>query len=175
MAARASRLVHPVPNLRHLALFDSVVRRGSVSAAARAAHLSQPAVTQAVAHIETALGARLLERSYAGLALTGTGKAAAQRVEHYEIAAYGTATCLARQIGEVDSARLLSYTLGEEESADFLLSAISEPLMQQESLDDAGAAVNLETVGENGHKRSSVSSKRTAAKGVKTAEEAVRR
>jgi len=78
---RGSQLVHPAPNLRHLALFDSVVRRGSVSAAARAAHLSQPAVTQAVGHIETALGARLLERSYAGLALTGAGHAAAQRVE----------------------------------------------------------------------------------------------
>src|SRR6516164_6676953 len=81
MAMRGSQLVHPAPNLRHLALFDSVVRRGSVSAAARAAHLSQPAVTQAVGHIETALGARLLERSYAGLALTGAGHAAAQRVE----------------------------------------------------------------------------------------------
>ena len=81
MAVRVSRVVHPAPNLRHLALFDSVVRRGSVSAAARAAHLSQPAVTQAVGHIENALGARLLERSYAGLALTGTGQAAARRVE----------------------------------------------------------------------------------------------
>src|ERR1700751_404624 len=69
------------PNLRHLVLFDSVVRRGSVSAAARASHLSQPAVTQAVGHIETALGARLLQRSYAGLALTDLGKAAAQRVQ----------------------------------------------------------------------------------------------
>src|SRR5205085_2830970 len=38
--------------------------------------------------------------------------AAAQRVEHYEISAYGTAKCLARQIGEVESARLLSHTLG---------------------------------------------------------------
>ena len=81
MTVRVSRVVHPAPNLRHLALFDSVVRRGSVSAAARAAHLSQPAVTQAVGHIENALGARLLERSYAGLALTGTGQAAARRVE----------------------------------------------------------------------------------------------
>src|SRR5215469_2232696 len=69
------------PNLRHLVLFDQVVRRGSVSAAARAAHLSQPAVTQAVGHIEAALGARLLQRSYAGLALTALGSAAAQRVD----------------------------------------------------------------------------------------------
>jgi Mn-containing catalase len=73
--------------------------------------------------------------------------AAAQRVEHYEISAYGTAKCLARQIGENDCARLLSHTLGEEEAADFLLTAISEPLIQQVSLEDAGATVNLETVG----------------------------
>src|SRR5256885_6539555 len=69
------------PNLRHLMLFDQVVRRASVSAAARAAHLSQPAVTQAVAQIEAALGARLLHRSYSGLELTGAGRAAAQRVD----------------------------------------------------------------------------------------------
>jgi LysR family transcriptional regulator, regulator for genes of the gallate degradation pathway len=69
------------PNLRHLMLFDQVVRRGSVSAAARAAHLSQPAVTQAVRHIEAALGARLLDRSHSGLALTEAGRTAAQRVD----------------------------------------------------------------------------------------------
>ena len=61
-------------------LFEQAVRRGSVSAAARAAHLSQPAVTQAVGHIEAALGARLLKRSYSGLELTGAGHAAAARV-----------------------------------------------------------------------------------------------
>jgi DNA-binding transcriptional LysR family regulator len=70
-----------MPNLRHLMLFDQVARRGSASAAARAAHLSQPAVTQAVAHIEAAFGARLMQRSYSGLALTGAGRAAAPRLE----------------------------------------------------------------------------------------------
>ena len=69
------------PNLRHLMLFDQVVRRGSVSAAARATHLSQPAVTQAVAHIEAVLGARIMQRSHAGLTLTGAGHDAARRVE----------------------------------------------------------------------------------------------
>ena len=81
MKAPGPRPLRAKPNLRHLVLFDSVVRRGSVSAAARAAHLSQPAVTQAIAHIESALGARLLRRSYAGLEQTELGKAAAQRVE----------------------------------------------------------------------------------------------
>jgi len=73
--------------------------------------------------------------------------AAAQRVEHYEISAYGTARALARQLGEHHCARLLTQTLGEEESTDFLLTMISDPLLQQLSLDDAGANVNLETVG----------------------------
>jgi LysR family transcriptional regulator of gallate degradation len=77
----ASPTPRATPNLRHLMLFDSVVRCGSVSAAARAAHLSQPAVTQAIGHIELALGARLLQRSYSGLALTSLGTAAAQRVD----------------------------------------------------------------------------------------------
>src|SRR6266478_2240670 len=79
--ASASPVPGATPNVRHLMLFDQVVRRGSVSAAARAAHLSQPAVTQAVGHIEAALGARLMQRSYTGLALTGAGRAAAQRVD----------------------------------------------------------------------------------------------
>jgi Mn-containing catalase len=82
--------------------------------------------------------------------------AAAQRVEHYEIAAYGTARGLARQLGENDCARLLSHTLGEEESADFLLTAISDPLIQQASLDDADADVNLE----NGERRVPVRAKK---------------
>ena len=79
--SRRVRGTAATPNLRHLVLFNEVVRRGSVSAAARAAHLSQPAVTQAVAQVEAALGARLMQRSYAGLALTGAGRAAAQRIE----------------------------------------------------------------------------------------------
>src|SRR6516164_11676790 len=81
MGMHASRASRPTPNLRHLMLFDQVVQRGSVSAAARAAHLSQPAVTQAVGHIEAALGAKLLQRSYSGLSLTGVGAAAAQRID----------------------------------------------------------------------------------------------
>jgi Mn-containing catalase len=72
--------------------------------------------------------------------------AAAQKVEHYEIAAYGTARSLARQLGLVDCAKLLSHTLGEEESSDFLLTSIADPLLQQATLDDMGADVDLETV-----------------------------
>ena len=56
---------------------------------------------------------------------------AAQKVEHYEISGYGTLRDLARHIGQPEVARLLTQTLGEEESADFLLTEISKPLVQQ--------------------------------------------
>ena len=64
---------------------------------------------------------------------------AAQKVEHYEISGYGTARALARQINEREVATLLSQTLGEEESADFLLTTVSKPLVQQASLEDYSA------------------------------------
>lgn len=57
--------------------------------------------------------------------------AAAQKVEHYEISGYGTLRELARQIGEVQVATLLAHTLGEEESADFLLTEVAKPIAQQ--------------------------------------------
>jgi Mn-containing catalase len=65
--------------------------------------------------------------------------AAAQKVEHYEIAGYGTARHLARQIGEREVATLLSRTLGEEESSDYLLTEVSKPLLQDVTLIDSGA------------------------------------
>ncbi len=58
---------------------------------------------------------------------------AAQKVEHYEISGYGTLRELARQIGEFRVYELLSHTLGEEESADFLLTQVSKPIIQKAS------------------------------------------
>jgi ferritin-like metal-binding protein YciE len=51
--------------------------------------------------------------------------AAAQRVEHYEIAGYGTARTLALELGFDDAESLLSETLGEEAKADELLTKIA--------------------------------------------------
>ncbi len=52
--------------------------------------------------------------------------AAAQRVEHYEIAAYGTARAMAQRLGRTDVAKLLQTTLDEEGAADKKLTQISE-------------------------------------------------
>jgi ferritin-like metal-binding protein YciE len=51
---------------------------------------------------------------------------AAQRVEHYEIAAYGTARAHAQQLGYANAARLLEQTLHEESSANEKLTQIAE-------------------------------------------------
>ncbi len=50
---------------------------------------------------------------------------AAQAVEHYEIARYGTLKTWASQLGMNDAARLLDKTLGEEKKADDLLTRIA--------------------------------------------------
>jgi len=61
---------------------------------------------------------------------------AAQKVEHYEISGYGTVRTLARQIGAYDVATLLTHSLGEEESADHLLTEIAKPLLHQATAQD---------------------------------------
>jgi ferritin-like metal-binding protein YciE len=52
--------------------------------------------------------------------------AAAQRVEHYEIAGYGTARTFARRLGHTQAATLLDTTVKEEGQADHLLTQIAE-------------------------------------------------
>ena len=51
---------------------------------------------------------------------------AAQRVEHYEIAAYGCLITYAQTLGHDDAAGLLKQTLSEEEAADEKLSQLAE-------------------------------------------------
>ncbi|HEX6617389.1 MAG TPA: ferritin-like domain-containing protein [Gemmatimonadales bacterium] len=58
--------------------------------------------------------------------LDAAALAAAQAVEHYEIARYGTLAAWARQLGRRDSATLLEQTLEEEKAADQKLTAIAE-------------------------------------------------
>ena len=59
--------------------------------------------------------------------------AAAQRVEHYEIAAYGTLRTYANQLGLTDHARLLQTTLDEEGTTDKLLSKLAETRINKDA------------------------------------------
>jgi ferritin-like metal-binding protein YciE len=59
--------------------------------------------------------------------------ATAQKVEHYEIAGYGTARAWARHLGYNDAARLLEQTLEEESLANELLTRIAESHVNMEA------------------------------------------
>jgi LysR family transcriptional regulator, regulator for genes of the gallate degradation pathway len=61
-------------NLRHLRVFLTVAETGSITRAAEAAHVSQPAVTQGISKLEATLGVTLFERSSRGLFLTPAGE-----------------------------------------------------------------------------------------------------
>jgi len=53
---------------------------------------------------------------------------AAQRVEHYEMAGYGTVVALAKQLGEDKHANLLEKTLQEEKDTDAKLTSLSQTI-----------------------------------------------
>ena len=68
-----------------------------------------------------------------------------QKVEHYEIAGYGSAVTFAKLLGDNESARLLAMTLDEEERADKKLSQIAESSINIEAAsgaDDEGESMS---------------------------------
>ena len=58
---------------------------------------------------------------------------AAQRVEHYEIAGYGTVRAYAKLLGDEESARILQQTLDEEGQTDKLLTQLAESSINVEA------------------------------------------
>ena len=56
---------------------------------------------------------------------------AAQRVEHYEIAAYGTVRAFAEALGESDHVSLLEATLAEEKETDDKLTELAGEINQE--------------------------------------------
>ena len=62
--------------------------------------------------------------------------AAAQRIEHYELASYGTARSYAEALGDYDAARILQQSLDEEGHSDHLLTKLAERGINQAAGDD---------------------------------------
>ena len=74
-----------------------------------------------------------------------------QRIEHYEIAAYGTDLALAQALGEKEISELLAETLEEEKQTDLKLTDVTQKAIMPEAL----AGEEEEGGGESGGGRSS--------------------
>ena len=79
-------------------------------------------------------GKEVLEEEGEAAVIDAALIAAAQRVEHYEIAAYGCLRTYAQLLGHNNALGLLSQTLHEEEAADEKLSTIGESQVNADAL-----------------------------------------
>jgi ferritin-like metal-binding protein YciE len=90
------------------------------------------------------------EEEFKGEVLDAGLISAAQRVEHYEIAGYGSVRTYAKLLGEVQAAELLEQTLEEEKETDQKLTQLAEK-------------INVEAEGEEDDRRSRAKSKSARA------------
>ncbi|MGA8430561.1 MAG: ferritin-like domain-containing protein [Candidatus Sulfotelmatobacter sp.] len=76
-------------------------------------------------------GAEVMEEDFEGSVMDAALIGAAQRVEHYEIAAYGTVCAFAKELGEKEHLSLLAKTLQEEKETDQKLTELSQEINAQ--------------------------------------------
>jgi ferritin-like metal-binding protein YciE len=73
-------------------------------------------------------GEELMHEDFEGSVMDAALISAAQRVEHYEIAAYGCVRSWAQELGEDNAAELLEKTLAEEKETDQKLNELAEQI-----------------------------------------------
>jgi ferritin-like metal-binding protein YciE len=73
-------------------------------------------------------GGEAAEEDYEGDVKDSALIGAAQRVEHYEIAAYGTVRAMAEKLGDEKAVQLLTQTLQDEKDTDVKLSKLSDKM-----------------------------------------------
>ena len=90
-------------------------------------------------------GSEVIEEDFEGAVKDAALIGAAQRVEHYEIAGYGTVRSMAQTLGEDDHVSLLEQTLEEEKETDEKLTGLAEQINKEASqLTDEKAAQDTE-------------------------------
>jgi ferritin-like metal-binding protein YciE len=83
-------------------------------------------------------GAEVMKEDYLEEVKDAALIGAAQRVEHYEIAAYGTARSLAELLGENEHVTLLEQTLEEEKQTDQTLTELSQEINPRAAQGESG-------------------------------------
>ena len=76
-------------------------------------------------------GSEMMEEQKGKPSIDAALIAAAQKVEHYEIASYGTLCAWAEQMGHTDALQLLKQNIEEEETTDERLTCLAESLANQ--------------------------------------------
>jgi len=76
-------------------------------------------------------GSEVMQEDFEGALMDAALIGAAQRVEHYEIAAYGTVCAFAEQLGETEQNSLLNETLEEEKETDEKLTDLAQRINAQ--------------------------------------------
>jgi ferritin-like metal-binding protein YciE len=76
-------------------------------------------------------GSEVMEEDFEGALMNAALIGAARRVEHYEIAAYGTASEFAKILGESEHVSLLEETLQEEKETDEKLTTLAKEINRQ--------------------------------------------
>jgi ferritin-like metal-binding protein YciE len=82
-------------------------------------------------------GKSMMDEDFDEMTLDASLIAAAQRAEHYEIAAYGTLVAWAKAMGHDDAVKLLEETLEEEKATDEKLTSLAESGINQQAADAA--------------------------------------
>lgn len=130
-------------NIRHLAAMAAVVEQGSVSVAARAINLTQPAVTQGIAKLEAMLGDRLFERRPGGMVPTDAALRLKPRID-VALRLIGSNRVTAAQIRAfVALARAGSYAVAAVDTG------IAEPSLHR-AVGDLGLALGYRLVERRG-------------------------
>ena len=106
-------------------------------------------------------GAETLQRDYEDAVMDAAIISAAQRVEHYEIAGYGTAREFAQLLGDEEQVSLLEQTLDEEKLTDERLTQLAEEINPQAREADGGRQEEEGEAGE-GKRRTKSSARRVA-------------
>lgn len=121
-------------NLRHLRAMAAIARLGSVSAAAQAVSITQPAITQGLAKLEAQLATRLFERQPGGMNKTIAADLFAPRVER-AIAHIGSARVTMAQLRA-----LLAIAEGGNYAGATAITGLAEPTLHR-ALSDLSIAL----------------------------------
>ena len=103
-------------------------------------------------------GSEMIDEDFEGSVKDAGLIGAAQRVEHYEIAGYGTVKAFAQTLGENEHAELLEQTLQEEKETDEKLTQLAEQINTQ-ATSEAEESDEQDGARQQGPKRTSTSSK----------------